>query len=231
MKKLVGVVGTGDLFLTKNSREDIYKFGNNYVKRITECGGIPLGILPVDGVIDEAVLNRFDSFLICGGNSNWPYHFQVVNHALKTGKPLLGICLGLQVIHRVFKTLDYMERTNYNGSIWDGYMEYGKGKDGFLLEPAPNHWVDLVRGSEKDSKHRVKLLNGSLINRLIGKEIICGGTFHHFRIVEPSDRLTISGYAEDGTVEVIEYGDKILGVQFHPEIDEELMPVFEMLCM
>ena len=33
-------------------------------------------------------------------------------------------------------------------------------------------------------------------------------------VVEP---LKVTGRAEDGTIEVIEYNDKIFGVQFHPE--------------
>ena len=37
------------------------------------------------------------------------------------GKPLLGICLGCQTIHRVFKTLDYMEKTRRRGDLWENY--------------------------------------------------------------------------------------------------------------
>jgi gamma-glutamyl-gamma-aminobutyrate hydrolase PuuD len=39
----------------------------------------------------------------------------------------------------------------------------------------------------------------------------------------------VTGYAEDGTIEAIEYGDKIVGVQFHPEVDEKLLSLFSFL--
>ena len=54
-------------------------------------------------------------------------------------------------------------------------------------------------------------------------------TVHSYQVFEPSDKLSITGYAEDGTIEVIEYGDNVLGVQFHPEADDTLLPMFEFL--
>lgn len=230
MKKKVGIVPPGALFNTVNLREDTYTFGNNYGKRITECGGIPLGILPIDGVIDENLLEDFDSFLICGGTHSYKYHFQIIHYAIKTGKPLLGICLGMQTIHRTFKTLDFMKKTNFQGDVWDGYIKYSENQSAFLLEKVENHRMELIRGCENDTKHKVKLLQGSNINKLTGKNTIMGASFHSYRIVEPSEQVIVSGVAEDGTIEVIEYGNHILGLQFHPEIDQEMMPVFEMLC-
>ncbi|MBP3836801.1 MAG: gamma-glutamyl-gamma-aminobutyrate hydrolase family protein [Pyramidobacter sp.] len=230
MGKLIGVVPPAALYATPNSREDRYSFGNNYVKRIAECGGIPLGVLPVDAAVSEDYLDRFDAFLICGGVRNWPYHFQTVFHALNTGKPLLGICLGCQTIHRVFKTLDYMEKTRRRGDLWENYVEYRADSEHFLLERVEDHRRDMIRGRENESKHAVSVAHGSFFHRLTGKNVICGGTFHNFRIIEPSAKLTVSGTAEDGTIEIVEYGEQLLGVQFHPEIDRELMPVFEWLC-
>ena len=41
--------------------------------------------------------------------------------------------------------------------------------------------------------------------------------------------LTVSALAEDGTIEAVECGDRILGVQFHPETDETLQHLFQCL--
>ena len=45
-----------------------------------------------------------------------------------------------------------------------------------------------------------------------------------------SPRLTVSGRTADGTIEVIEQGDKVLGVQFHPEMDDKLPQLMGWLC-
>ena len=42
-------------------------------------------------------------------------------------------------------------------------------------------------------------------------------SIHRYRLPNVVDKLKVKGRAEDGTIEVIEYNDKIFGVQFHPE--------------
>ena len=227
MSKIVGIVAPGTLYTTTNSREDVYPFGNNYAKRVTECGAIPMGILPADGWTTEEALERCDAFLICGGKKNWPYHFQVVEHALRTGKPLLGICLGMQTIHRVFKTLDYMEENGLTGDVWTAYEQWRGETPSFLLEDVENHWGQMVNGKEDECKHPVMLKEGCNLQKITGKSTVYGGSFHRYRVTDPSPRLDVTGLAEDGTIEVMEYKDQILGVQFHPEIDKDLFAIFE----
>ena len=53
---------------------------------------------------------------------------------------------------------------------------------------------------------------------------------HDFCIGEPAPGLAVSGRAEDGTVEAVEHGDRILGTQFHPDADGELPMVFAWLA-
>ncbi len=77
-------------------------------------------LLTLDNVDNEEILNLCDGFLITGGNDLDPTSYnenneaglskdtdvrldeidkQVINHALKTNKPLLGICRGLQSLN------------------------------------------------------------------------------------------------------------------------------------
>ena len=229
MGKLVGIVPRGVLYEDPNPRKDIYHAGNNYGKRIYECGGTPLVLLPNDGRIPENVLDRFDSFLICGGNKIWPYHFEVIHHAVTNGKPLLGICLGMQSISWYFKLMDMMKSdASKQGDLFELFSKL-RAEQINILEQFPGHNVEHIRGREDDTKHPVKLLEGSHIHRLTGEKSIMASTFHNFRVKEVSPALTVSGRAEDGTVEVVEYGEKVLGVQFHPEIDTKLMPIFDIL--
>ena len=230
MKKLIGVASPAFLWEHEdNSNLDFYRFSNNYGKRLYACGGIPVGILPEDGRIPDGVLERFDAFLICGGKQMWPHHFQVVDYAAKSGKPLLGICLGMQAIHRYFKYHDWMEQLGFEGDIDDFFKQYSSKEEFTTLVGVEGHQKPFARVNIHESKHRVNLAPDSRIARIIGDDHLDALTAHSYRVFEPSDKLRVTGYAEDGTIEVIEYGENILGVQFHPEADDTLLPIFEFL--
>ena len=232
MEKLVGLLAPARMFVEPNPRRDEYYFGNNYSNRIYDLGATPLGILPSDGHVSEKVLDRFDSFLLLGGHQFWPYHFQVMEHALKNEKPLLGICLGMQTICMYFKMKEMMAEQGVTGDMCEFYYSLRPTMDTMAQPPmgrVEGHLKEHIRGHEDDTKHPVLLTPGSHIHRLLGADTIQAGTFHSFCICNPSPSIAVTGRAEDGTIEVVEYGEKILGVQFHPEIDRKLMPIFDIL--
>ena len=103
MKKVIGILPKGVLFdMEKAATSDLYHLGNNYAKRVLEAGCIPVCLAPVDGRITQAQLDMCDGFIAQGGTQMWPYHYQVIDHCYNTGKKYLGICLGMQLIHRYF---------------------------------------------------------------------------------------------------------------------------------
>ena len=70
MKKKIGVVPKekfGDS--STSNMVDYYYLGNNYVKRITEAGGLPIGIAASDGWVAEELLDLCDGFLVQGGQA------------------------------------------------------------------------------------------------------------------------------------------------------------------
>src|SRR5690554_142054 len=89
-----------------------------YVKQLTDRGLNVIMIL-TNNPYPEEILNMCDGFLITGGNDIDPSYFGetneglskkvipsldeldklIVEHAAKTGKPLLGICRGHQAIN------------------------------------------------------------------------------------------------------------------------------------
>lgn len=223
MRKVIGVVAHGGLFTTELTNEDRYYFGNNYMKRIEACGGLPLGMLPTDGILDEAALDYCDAFVICGGSKFWPYHFQVLHHIEATGKKLLGICQGMQVMNQYFLAIENAPENTPPVELFSTPKPD--------LGSVEGHANRFLRDREEESKHAVSLVEGSLISRLVGGETALRAlSAHKHCVATPSKHITVTGYAEDGTIEVIERGDYMLGVQFHPEADDKLISLFRWLC-
>lgn len=223
--KRIGIVAHGGLFTTELTNEDRYYFGNNYNKRIAQCGGLPLGLLPSDGELNEAAFDQCDALLISGGTKLWPYHFQAVHHAVKTGKKLLGICLGMQTTNQYFLSVEAAEE---NGTEQTPLALFHTPRP--ELGSVEGHCNQILRGREELCKHSVNLCQDSLIRQLVGADSLSAASVHKHCVAVPSKYVSVTGYAQDGTIEVIEYKDHILGTQFHPEVDDQLLCLFRWLC-
>ena len=107
-----------------------------------------------------------------------------------TGKPILGICRGIQSIN-----------------VWLG---------GTLHQHIDGHRQD-VPGVERT--HPIQITEGSLFHTLCGKNEVMVNTFHHQVIKTLAPALTADAVSTDGYVEVAhEEGHRfLLAVQFHPE--------------
>lgn len=229
-KRLIGIVPTARLFDTDDYYKDNYIFVNNYAKRIAANGGIPLGLLPGDGYALADTLEACDALVFCGGNRIFPYHFQAMEHAVKAGKRVLGICLGLQVLHSYFIVEDEAARRGYTGSLLSLYETMKKERYMFT-EPVEHHWdVHMTRGHVDEAKHPVSVAPDTLLHRLTRQDTLLGATMHRYRVTQPSPRLTVSARAADGTIEGLEWGDRLLGVQFHPEVDAVHDALFAWVC-
>ena len=229
-KRLIGIVPTARLFDTDDYYKDNYIFVNNYAKRVAANGGIPLGLLPGDGYALADTLEACDALVFCGGNRIFPYHFQAMEHAVKAGKRVLGICLGLQVLHSYFIVEDEAARRRYTGSLLSLYETMKKERYMFT-EPVEHHWdVHMTRGHVDEAKHPVSVAPDTLLHRLTRQDTLLGATMHRYRVTQPSPRLTVSARAADGTIEGLELGDRLLGVQFHPEVDAVHDALFAWVC-
>ena len=77
-------------------------------------------------------------------------------------------------------------------------------------------------------EHVVHLQPGSLVHDLLGDELVVN-SYHHQAVDDPGP-LSVTGRADDGTIEVLELPGKrfALGVQWHPEALDDLR-LFEAL--
>ena len=226
----VGLVPTADLFYTEHVYDDKYHFPDTYVIRATEAGMMPIGILPVSGRITSDILPECDCFILCGGKSVWPFHVQVVEYAVRTGKKLIGICLGHQAVHTYFKVAEEAKKRGYTGPAADLYDTMTAEGFRFLREVEGHRAKILPRGDKECTKHKVLLREGSHISQILGgRTEIMGASFHSLCVFDVAEGVTVSRMSEDGIIEAIEYGDNIIGTQFHPDVDNQLHELFDFL--
>ena len=232
MKKIIGIVPSASLGdMTRSNMSDMYKILNNYTKRVAEAGGAPIGLAPVDYWLDEASLDACDAFVVQGGPEFYPYHFQVIHHAITHGKRYLGICLGAQLIYVYLKLREMVEAQGYEGDLVKAICDLRdeKGARFSVLQPVEGHYASaMTRGEEDAAKHDVTVVPGTLLHRVLGKDTLRAASFHHLHVPPTQNLVTINAWAADGSgvVEGVEYGEKFLGIQSHPEVDNLLPELF-----
>lgn len=230
-KKVVGIVPKSPVFgRGENAYGDAYTFADTYVTRAKEAGLLPVGVLPVNERISTDVPDLCDAFIIQGGAGVRPFHLDLIDHAVKNGKKVLGICLGCQAIHTYFSVREILREQGLDTAPGDYYADV-IGNKNIFLEGVEGHrpFDGLPRGDLDWIKHPVKLDPDSNLARILGVTEVQGASIHVYRIKTPAPGEKVTGRAEDGTVEVIEVGDKIIGTQFHPDVDSLLHRVFDWL--
>ena len=221
MGKIIGLVPRATLFEDNIPHHDIFFFVNPYVQQIVKQGATPLGLLPADGYASEDALALCDAFLLAGCNKIWPYHLQVIEHALAKHKPVLGICLGMQSIAAYFHVLDRAEALGMDRPVNIISLFEEMKKERFMFTwPIEHHYLENVtRESAEKSRHSINVKTGTRLYEILGTTEAEAVSLHSYQIAPVASRLQISAVADDGSIEGIEYGRFIVGVQFHPEVD------------
>lgn len=137
-------------------------------------------------------LDMCDALFFPGGMKIAPYDRYVLKSAIERKMPVLGVCLGMQMM-----------------SCYDEDIKLAKNDTGF------NHY----QKSDDILTHKVKIDKNSLLYEIIGKDEIMVNSFHNYHAIENHIYKTVAT-SEDGLIEAIEYpGDFFnLGIQWHPEI-------------
>jgi putative glutamine amidotransferase len=128
--------------------------------------------------------------------------------ALEEGKPVLGVCRGMQVIN-----------VARGGSL---YQDCGEQFDGSIKHDYfPN------AGYARDYlAHPVRVVEGTRLGRVLGAGEVPVNSMHHQGVRDLGQGLAASAYSADGLVEALEApGDGFaVGVQWHPEMLVESDP-------
>jgi putative glutamine amidotransferase len=206
---------------------------DSYIQAVERAGGVPI-LLPVVNH-EECMLAQIEScsgLLFPGGQDIHPkyyaseahlclgdvnsrvdeYQLKLIRSALESGKPILGICRGAQLLN-----------VACGGTLLQDLSE------------APNGCLKhFQNGRQYEVMHQVKTITGSLLENLLGGEFWVNSS-HHQAIREVGSGLTVIAMASDGVIEALQMNDRdfVLGVQWHPEMmittSNQMMVLFERL--
>jgi putative glutamine amidotransferase len=197
-------------------REERLFAGGAYVRAVAQAGGCPV-VLPFTGgsaqagrhlaVVDGVVLTGggdVDPWLygaepLPGLGRVWPerdeYELALVRTAVALGRPVLGICRGLQAA---------------NVALGGTLHQDLRGRAGGL-----QHWQE-SRGEV--AGHTVAVRAGTLLYRVLRQDKVRTNSFHRQAADKAAPGLTVCGWTADGVTEAMEdAAGLLLTVQWHPE--------------
>jgi putative glutamine amidotransferase len=130
----------------------------------------------------------------------------ILSHALSASKPVLAICYGCQILN-----------VHQKGSLIQDIPDVRPDRP----LAVPHGTTDLAAGAQGgDQQHDAVLSAGSVLGQLAESSIAHINSSHHQAIDQPGEKLRVTAYAPDGTIEAVEWtGDSnwVVGVQWHPE--------------
>lgn len=212
-KPLIGITTAYD------EKRQVCEVDISYVEAVLRNEGIPLVLPPIDS--QEAVdryVQELDGLVLVGGRDIPPsmygqtshettevlperrtrFDSMLIAHWMASGKPVLGVCLGMQFTNVVM-----------GGSMIQDIPS--------LVGTDVNH---------KKVYHRVTIAADSTLARLLGAETAMVYSSHHQAVDRIGEGLKPIARADDGVVEALERTDGGLGifVQWHPEAMMEKEP-------
>ena len=213
-KPIIGILPTSNYLQTDDPFKDTYRYGNNYINRIVENGGIPYLIPYVNDKIIPETLEVCDGLLLPGGNRVIKSNFDVIDYFYKNNKPIMGICLGMQTI------------AMYSVNIEEENKRIIKNIDNGV-----NHWpIELYRDNVSSLAHKALVEKDTKLYDIFKVEEMDVNSVHKCTITEVGSKFRVSIKSSDGLIEGIEYNgdDKyIIGVQFHPEVLDQYNNIFK----
>lgn len=189
-----------------------------YVDAVVDAGGLPVILPVVSGHGFDEWVECLDALILTGGEDVNPlmygepphralggidtardeFELGLVRAWLASGKPLLGICRGIQLLQVAL--------------------------GGKLIQDINSENTRAFRHSQsaprRDPAHEVEVVPGSTLAQLLETDgVVQVNSIHHQAVREPVKGFHVSARSKDDIIEGIEATDGriVLGVQWHPE--------------
>ncbi|MEE8448457.1 MAG: gamma-glutamyl-gamma-aminobutyrate hydrolase family protein [Thermodesulfobacteriota bacterium] len=236
MRPVIGITADCNLGPPAEDGEKVpvtgYCLRPTYINAVSQVGGLAL-ILPIN--LEKDVLEQMgemiQGLLISGGGHDVDprlygeskmaelgrinqertgFELAIARIVLEMGKPILGICNGLQVIN-----------VAAGGSLHQDIASQIKGS-------LPHR----QSSPRNEIAHDVFILPGSRLREIIGAERIEVNSLHHQAVKGLGEGFQVNAVAADGVIEGIEKTGShfVMGVQWHPEdlctIDPKMESLF-----
>jgi putative glutamine amidotransferase len=189
----------------------------SYSDAIVAADGIPV-VLPLAAPeVCEAMLGRLDGIILSGGDdipaevlgepahpkvkplpiARWESERLWLTKTLEMDRPLLGICLGMQVMNVVA-----------GGRM---IQDISDQRPGSLVHGTPSRL----------HRHEVEFVRGTRLAELAPARTVEITSSHHQGIGDVPLPYRLAATSPDGLIEAMEHPDKdfVIGVQWHPERD------------
>ncbi len=201
-----------------------------YFLAATMVGAVPWMIPLLDDDLEtlREIYERLDGVLIPGGVDMDPAQYgeaphpalgnldpardrvelQLARWAIADGKPVLGLCRGLQVIN-----------VACGGSLWQDLAAQRPESHKHDFFPPAGY-------AREHLAHEVRVVAGSRLRALVGVDRLPVNSMHHQAVRRLGAGLVASATADDGVVEALEGAGTpfLVGVQWHPEVFEMTDP-------
>ena len=92
---VIGIVAN-EQKIDNKSYESIVRYNLKYLNN--KCSFIGLIMYDLYGHFDTNILDKCDGVIFQGGTEIYPYHFEILNYCFNNNIPVLGICMGMQII-------------------------------------------------------------------------------------------------------------------------------------
>lgn len=204
--KIIGILGRIN---KNNENKDIITLNNNIKDIVINNGFIPLLIPPINNNFKKNkdkvnyslkrkeikllknMIDLCDGLIIPGGAYWYDYDVFATEYALKKDIPILGICLGMQLIASLINKKYSLKKINTNINHKDINNKY---------------------------VHDVIISNNTLLYDIINKNKIKVNS-RHISSIKKTNHYIVSAKSYDGIIEAIELKNKkfVLGLQWHPE--------------
>lgn len=199
-----------------DGKRNYVQINRNYAEAVRMAGAVPF-IAPytdLDGVSELVAMA--DAVILTGGHDVNPliygeelqkgiqgisnerdaFDLKLIEEALKQGKPMLGICRGMQLINAYL-----------GGTLYQDIYKANVAK----LEHVSFDTLSV-------GAHHITIKEQSFLHRATGLKKMLVNTEHHQAVKDIAEGFKVTAKSSDGIIEAMEdVHRKIYLVQFHPE--------------